>query len=293
MTVFQIEHSIEYIYSQPVIFAPHQLRLRPRSNVHQSVLSFDLSISPTPQQVAESVDLDGNNSILVWFDSKLTTNLQITTRSTVSTSLVNPFNYLTEPWAANLPIDYPGSLAQQLQPYLTGYLGHSIDPVAAELAAEIWQTVDGKTIPFLSELNQQIYHNCQYSIRDTGASLPPGIVWKHRSGSCRDFVVLLLEVCRAVGLAGRFVSGYEAGAEPDDLAESTRSERHLHAWAEIYLPGAGWRGYDPTHGLLVADNHIALCSSPFPAQTTPVEGKLRTVGTITTDMNYRLMIEKT
>ncbi len=292
MTAFWIEHSIEYIYSQPVIFAPHQLRLRPRSNVHQSVLSFDLAISPTPQQVAESVDLDGNNSILVWFDPQLTTNLQITARSTVSTNLVDPFNYLTEPWAANLPIDYPGSLARQLQPYLTGYLGHSIDPIAAELAAEIWQTVDGKTIPFLSELNQQIYHNCQYSIRDTGASLPPGIVWKNRAGSCRDFVVLLLEVCRAVGLAGRFVSGYEAGAEPDKSADSTQSARHLHAWAEIYLPGAGWRGYDPTHGLLVADNHIALCSSPFPAQTTPVEGKLRTVGAITTDMNYRLMIEK-
>jgi transglutaminase-like putative cysteine protease len=285
MTVFQIEHSIEYIYSQPVIFAPHQLRLRPRSNVHQAVLSFDLAISPMPQQIAESVDLDGNNSVLVCFALNLTSKLQITTKTTVSTSLTNPFNYLLEPWAANLPIDYPLSLSRQLQPYSTGYLGHSIDPIAAELAAEIWQTVDSKTIPFLTELNQQIYHNCQYSIRDTGASLPPGIVWKHRSGSCRDFVVLFIEVCRAVGLAGRFVSGYEAGAETD--------ERHLHAWAEIYLPGAGWRGYDPTHGLLVSEDHIAVASSPFPAQTTPVEGTLRTMGAITNEMNYRLLIQKT
>jgi transglutaminase-like putative cysteine protease len=289
MTVFQIEHSIEYTYSQPVIFAPHQLRLRPRSDVHQSVLSFDLTISPTPQQVAESVDLDGNNSTLVWFENNLTTNLKITTKTSVSTILTNPFSYLIEPWAANLPIDYPRSLAQQLQPYLTGYLGHSIDPIAAELAAEIWQTVNGKTISFLSELNQQIYHNCQYSIRDTGAALPPGMVWKNRAGSCRDFVVLLLEVCRAVGLAGRFVSGYEAGAETDDFA----GERHLHAWAEIYLPGAGWRGYDPTHGLLVADNHIAICASPFPAQTTPVAGNLRMIGAITNTMSHRLVIEKT
>jgi transglutaminase-like putative cysteine protease len=289
MNVFEIEHSIEYIYSQPVMFAPHQLRLRPRSNVHQSVLSFDLAISPTPQQVGESIDLDGNNSILVWFENNLTANLQITTKTTVSTHLTNPFNYLLEPWAASLPIDYPMSLSQQLQPYLTGYLGQSIDPIAAELAAEIWQTVDGQTIPFLSELNQQIYHNCQYSIRDTGAALPPGMVWKNRAGTCRDFVVLLLEVCRAVGLAGRFVSGYEAGAETEEI----EGERHLHAWAEIYLPGAGWRGYDPTHGLLVADNHIALCSSPFPAQTTPVAGKLRTIGTITNTMRHRLMIEKT
>jgi transglutaminase-like putative cysteine protease len=285
MTVYNIEHSIEYRYSQPVSFAPHQLRLYPRSNVQQSVLSFDLTIDPLPQQISESIDLDGNNSILVWFDDNPTDRLKIQTKTQVSTHLINPFNYLLEPWADRLPIDYHHSLAQQLQPYLAGYLAHSIDPIAAELAGEIWQSVEGKTVQFLTELNQQIYHNCQYSIRQDGAALPPSIVWKNRSGSCRDLVVLFIEVCRAVGLAGRFVSGYEAGAETDD--------RHLHAWAEIYLPGAGWRGYDPTHGLLVAANHIAIASSPFPAQTTPVEGKLRTVGAITTEMNYQLMIEKT
>jgi transglutaminase-like putative cysteine protease len=285
MTVYNIEHAIEYRYSQPVSFAPHQLRLYPRSNVQQSVLSFDLAIDPLPQQISESIDLDGNNSILVWFDDTLTTSLKIQTKNQVSTHLNNPFNYLLEPWADRLPIDYPHSLYQQLQPYLAGYLAHSIDPIAAELAGEIWQSVDGKTIPFLTELNQRIYHNCQYSIRQDGAALPPSIVWKNHSGSCRDLVVLFIEVCRSVGLAGRFVSGYEAAAETDD--------RHLHAWAEIYLPGAGWRGYDPTHGLVVAANHIALSSSPFPAQTTPVEGKLRTVGAISTEMNYRLMIEKT
>jgi transglutaminase-like putative cysteine protease len=285
MTVYTIEHSIEYRYSQPVTFAPHQLRLYPRSNVQQSVLNFDLEIDPSPKQISESIDLDGNNSILVWFNDPPTDRLKIHAQTQVSTHLTNPFNYLLEPWADLLPIDYPHSLFQQLQPYLAGYLAHSIDPIAAELAGEIWQSVQGKTIPFLTELNQQIYHNCQYSLRQDGAALPPSIVWKNRAGSCRDLVVLFIEVCRSVGLAGRFVSGYEAGAETDD--------RHLHAWAEIYLPGAGWRGYDPTHGLLVADNHIAIASSPFPAQTTPVEGKLRTVGAITTEMNYRLLIEKT
>jgi transglutaminase-like putative cysteine protease len=285
VTVYTIAHEIIYTYSQPVVFAPHQLRLYPRSNVHQGVLTFDLSIAPIPEQIVEAIDLDGNNSIVLWFDNYPTSSLKINTKTTVSTQLKNPFNYLLEPWAICLPIDYPYSLAQQIQPYLAGYLGHSIDPVAAQLAGEIWQTVDGATLPFLTELNQQIYHNCQYSLRHSGAALPPGIVWRDRSGSCRDLAVLFIEVCRAVGLAGRFVSGYEAGAETD--------ERHLHAWAEIYLPGAGWRGYDPTHGLIVTDNHIALFSSPFPAQTTPVAGALRTVGAITTEMSYQLLIEKT
>jgi transglutaminase-like putative cysteine protease len=284
MNVYQIQHSIDYTYSQPVNFAPHQLRLRPRSNVHQAVLNFDLSISPAPEKLVEAVDLDGNNSHWAWFDNHLATNLHIHAQTTVSTNLSDPFNYLLEPWATQLPIDYPVSLSQQLQPYLAGYLCRSIDPIAAQLAAEIWHTVAGNSIAFASELNQQIYHSCKYTLRDTGSPLPPSITWQTRSGSCRDLVVLFIEVCRAVGLAGRFVSGYEAGAETDD--------RHLHAWAEIYLPGGGWRGYDPTHGLLVATNHIAICSSPFPAQTTPVEGKLQTIGNIGMEMNYRLMIQK-
>jgi transglutaminase-like putative cysteine protease len=285
MTVYHIQHSLNYAYSQPVTFAPHQLRLRPRTNIHQSVTDFTLSILPIPQKLVEAVDLDGNNSIVAWFEDRPTANLQILAQATVSTHLSDPFNYLLEPWAVDLPIDYPVSLYQQLQPYLGGYLCRSIDPVAAELAGEIWQSVNGNTLSFLSELNRQIYQTCKYNLRETGAALPPGVTWQARAGSCRDLTVLSIEVCRAVGLAGRFVSGYEAGAETDD--------RHLHAWAEIYLPGAGWRGYDPTHGLVVANNHIAISSSPFPAQTSPVEGRLRTIGAVKTDMSYQLLIEST
>jgi transglutaminase-like putative cysteine protease len=285
VSVYTIAHEIEYVYDRPVAFAPHELRLHPRSDVFQSTIDFKLTIDPPPQQIAESIDLDGNNLLLAWFDNRPSTKLLICTQATIQTHLTNPFNYLLAPWATNLPIDYPRSLARQLQPYLTGYLAESIDPIAAELAGQLWQAVDGNTVAFLSQLNRQIYHNCEYAQRDTGAALPPGVVWQNRSGSCRDFVVLFIEVCRAVGLAGRFVSGYEAGAETDN--------RHLHAWAEVYLPGGGWRGYDPTHGLLVAENHIALVASPFPAQTTPVEGKLQTIGAIATAMSYNLMIQKT
>ncbi len=292
MSVYTITHEIEYIYDRAVAFAPHELRLRPRSDVFQSTLDFNLTIDPQPQQIAESLDLNGNNLHLAWFDHRPSAKLNIRAQATVSTHLTNPFNYLLAPWATNLPIDYPRSLDRQLQPYLTGYLADSIDPIAAELAGEIWQAVDGNTVAFLSQLNRQIYQNCDYAHRDTGAALPPGVVWQNRAGSCRDLVVLFIEVCRAVGLAGRFVSGYEAGAETDVGVASRNENRHLHAWAEIYLPGGGWRGYDPTHGLLVAQNHIALVASPFPAQTTPVEGKLQTIGAIATAMSYNLIIQK-
>ncbi|AFY96010.1 transglutaminase family protein [Chamaesiphon minutus] len=285
MSVYQIEHVINYAYDRPVTFAPHQLRLYPRSNIHQSVLSCELSLSPTPQKLVATVDLDGNNALVAWFDDNPATHLQIRAHSTVASHLTDPFDYFLEPWATQLPIDYPVSLSEQLQPYLAGYLARSLDPIAAALAGEIWHTVNGNLLDFLTKLNQQIYHNCNYTLRDTGAALPPGIVWQNRAGSCRDFAVLFIEVCRAVGLAGRFVSGYEVGADTD--------ERHLHAWAEIYLPGAGWRGYDPTHGLVVAQHHIAITAAPFPAQTTPVAGKLRTLGAISTTMSYQLTIQKT
>jgi transglutaminase-like putative cysteine protease len=284
VTIYKIEHAIAYSYERPVTFGSHLLRLRPRSSVYQSLLSFEIAIDPIPQQISEYIDLDGNDLISIWFEDLPSNYLKIQAVSIVSTHLTNPFNYLLTPWANRLPIDYPRSLHGQLQPYLTGYLADALDPIACELAGEIWQAVDGKTIPFLTELNQKIYHNCQYSLREDGAALPPSMVWKNRSGSCRDLVVLFIEVCRAVGLAGRFVSGYEAGADTDD--------RHLHAWAEIYLPGAGWRGYDPTHGLLVADSHIAISSSPVPDLTTPIDGKLLTVGAIKTSMTYRLAIEQ-
>ncbi|NEQ27755.1 MAG: transglutaminase family protein, partial [Microcoleus sp. SIO2G3] len=169
-----------------------------------------------------------------------------------------------------VPIDYPTSLFTQLQPYLSGYLG-TIDSAAIELAQTIAQAVEGSAIAFLTELNQRIYTTCRYIRRESGEPFPPGLTWRQQGGSCRDFAVLFLEVCRAIGLAARFVSGYQEG-DPD------QSDRDLHAWAEVYLPGAGWRGYDPTQGLAVSDRHIALYASPFPRQTAPIFGTLKTIG---------------
>lgn len=233
------------------------------------------------------VELDGNALIKLWFPSELTESLHVEVVSQVETHLTNPFNYLLEPWAINLPIDYPASLLLQLQPYLGGQLlkyATSVDPVAAQLAQEIYHHVDGNTIAFLSELNQQIYTQCQYGIRETGSPLPAGITWTTKSGSCRDFAVLFIEVCRAIGLAARFVSGYQEG-DLDSL------DRHLHAWAEVYLPGAGWRGYDPTQGLAVADRHIALVASPVAQYASPIAGSFKQTGGVQAQITYQLLIQ--
>jgi transglutaminase-like putative cysteine protease len=283
--MYQISHNTTYTYDRPVTLAPHVIRLRPRSDISQTLDQFSLTVSPIPQRISESVDLDGNSITKVWFPETETTRLSIQTLAQVATHCTNPFNYLLEAWAAELPIDYPTSLFHQLQPYLTGQFSQSIDPIATQLSQELWQQTSGNTLGFLNELNQRIYRTCQYAIRETGASFPPGVTWTKQAGSCRDVTVLFMEVCRAIGLAARFVSGYQEG-DPDS------SDRHLHAWAEVYLPGAGWRGYDPTHGLAVADGHIALVSSPFAQHTTPVVGTLKSGIGAQAKMSYQLLIQK-
>jgi len=207
--------------------------------------------------------LDGNAIAKLWFQVA-TEHLKIQVTTTVETHRNNPFDYLLEPWAKSLPIDYSSSLLCQLLPYRQSYEMGS-DSAIAQLAQEIYQEVDGETIPFLMTLNQRLYETCEYIIRETGDPWPAGITLRQKRGSCRDVAVLFMEVCRAVGLASRFVSGYQEG-DPD------QENRDLHAWAEVYLPGGGWRGYDPTQGLAVADCHIALVASALPNYTTPVSG---------------------
>ena len=187
----------------------------------------------------------------------------------METKQSNPFDYLLESWAFSLPLDYPSSLLAQLHPYLQGG-GALLEPEAWTLAQDLLLEVHHNTVAFLSALTQHLYQNCQYLTREQGDPWPAGVTWRRRQGSCRDLVVLWMEACRAVGLAARFVSGYEEGVPDQD-------ERHLHAWAEVYLPGAGWRGYDPTHGLAVSDRHVALAASAYPSYTAPVVGQVSPV----------------
>jgi transglutaminase-like putative cysteine protease len=109
------------------------------------------------------------------------------------------------------------------------------------------------------------------------------VTWQQKEGTCRDFAILFMEVCRLIGIAVRFVSGYQQG-------DSNSSDRHLHAWVEVYLPGAGWRGYDPTHGLAVADGHVALAASSLPRYAAPISGVFRP-GSAQSTIEYSLQIQ--
>ncbi|WP_263970902.1 transglutaminase family protein [Leptolyngbya sp. NIES-2104] len=280
LVLYQISHTTTYTYSDPVTLQPHLIRLRPRSESWQTLNLFSLQVTPIPIAQSEITDLDGNTFIKVWFPPELTPSLNIQVLSQISTHQSNPFNFLLEPWATSIPIDYPTSLFKQLQPYL-----NSTDSIALQLAYEIAERSQNNVLQFLNELTQQIYTSCEYQVRETGNPYPPGLTWTQKKGSCRDLTVLFIEVCRAIGLAARFVSGYQEG-DPD------HPDRYLHAWAEVYLPGAGWRGYDPTHGLAVSDRHIALAASAIPEYAAPIAGNVTRPGGAQSTMNYSLQIQR-
>ena len=245
---------------------------------------------PLSQASSNFIDLDGNNLIKLWFD-RPTQQLSIQTTAEVETSCTNPFDYMLESWAIALPFDYPRSLFEQLQPYLKPH-GFVADGYALALAQDILVATNGNTLDFLFHLNQRIYQDCEYIIRETGDPFPPGVTWRNKKGSCRDYAVLFMEVCRTIGIAARFVSGYQEG-------DTEQQSRDLHAWVEIYLPGAGWRGYDPTLGLVVSDRHIPLAASATSTYTaaisgvvTPVQHGAKVTSNLQTQINLRVLSEK-
>jgi transglutaminase-like putative cysteine protease len=283
---YQIGHSTRYNFSQPVALQPHIIRLQPRSDSWQTLTNFQIAIAPQPANLSHCIDLDGNNTIKAWFDADSTTEeLSILIQSQVQTHCTNPFNYLLEDWAIALPIDYPSSLQSQLYPYLAGKWGCNLDTLAIDLGQEIAEKTHNKAFGFITELNQLIFNRCDKIVRETGEPLPPKITWERQAGSCRDLSVLFMEVCRSVGLATRFVSGYHEGDISNPHAD-------LHAWVEVYLPGAGWRGYDPLYGLATSDRHVALAASPIPKATAPIEGKVATKG-VKSHLSYQVSVCRT
>ncbi len=265
---YRISHSTHYTYSQPAILSHHILRLRPRCDGTQSLHKFAVAIDPVPMMQTVDLDESGNSCLGLWFHPVPTTALTILTEAEVETHRDNPFDYLILPWAMTLPVNGFTLLGASLDPYYRDPLGVAIAGNVVELAHSILQEVNGNISYFLTTLTQRIYDDCTYQVRPKGEPLPSGITWEKKVGTCRDFAMVFIDACRAVGLAARFVSGYQEG-DPDHPASD------LHGWAEVYVPGGGWRGFDPTLGLTVGDRHIPLATGAHPRQAAPVTGCLR------------------
>ncbi len=278
--IIRITHATWYNYSNEVFIEPHTIRLIPKSNNTQRLIDFDMTIAPGPDGRSSVVDLSGNDAICIWYTG-LHDHLTIKVESVVDTLRANPFDFIiTDESVATLPAEYLDYHSSSLMHYRTrnSEPGGEVD----RFVSSIMEEADNETLSFLSVLNSRIYSDFDQTVRNEGAPYPPEVTLMSGKASCRDFTVLFIEACRTVGLAARFVSGYR-------VVEHESADRQLHAWAEVYLPGGGWRGYDPSEGLAVADGHVAVASGIIPADAAPVTGSFRGTGE-TVDMEFEIDI---
>lgn len=254
--------------------------MRPRSDVFQRLVRFSLDVSPTPAGRSDCLDLEGNSSSTVWFEGTHT-GISICAISQVETLCVNPLDFIiTSLGACNVPVIYAGETVQLLEPYL---LRMDDDPAIHEFALKVIRDNGDQTVSFLCALADLISTSFGKVVRRDGAPFSPSVTLKQGRGACRDLSVLFMDICRSVGLATRFVSGYVSGSDPGVALE-------LHAWAEVYLPGAGWRGFDPVLGLAVADRHVAVAASSVSSGVSPVLGTFRSNHAFAS-MDYEVSIE--
>jgi len=264
---FRVDHVTAYHYSAPVRLGAHRLRLRPRCDGGQVLMDYRLEIAPEPILSTEYPDLEGNTVTQVWFTGE-TDSLSIRAWLEVETLRTNPFDYLVDTGATAVPLTYATGVREQLILYCTPrHPGREV----RELAHGLGDEAQGQTLVFLNLLNHRLFAGVERIIRHHGEPQPPEVTLASRRGACRDVALLFMEVCRNLGLAARFVSGYQRG----DL---DRDRRYLHAWPEVYIPGGGWRGYDPSHGLAVGDAHVAVAAAADPHQASPVDGTFAASG---------------
>lgn len=269
---FQVEHAGEYLYSKPVYLELHILRLRPRNDPAQREISFESQIDPRPSQYEEALDAEGNSIAYAWF-TELTEHLTIRTRLEAETFRVNPYGFLlTDIAHQNLPLRYSES---EIFPTEALSLSAPRDIAIGALVRAAAEESGGETMRFLTTLSRMIFERATVEVRHAGCPKPPAETVGTMRGACRDLAVLYNECCRTQGIAARFVSGYHMG-------DSMIDENYQRAWSEAYIPGGGWRGFDPTLGLAVADGHLALAAR--------VEGTFRGTGS-RSEMSVQLAIQ--
>ena len=271
-----LHHKTSYRYDRLVNLSPHEVRLRPAPHARTPILSYSLTVQPQDHFINWQQDPYGNYIGRFVFQEK-TDVLDFTVDLVADMTVINPFDFFVEKYAEKFPFAYPEQLAAELSPYLVTEPAGPLQSawVAEARAALLAQPM--LTNDFLVAINQRLQLDIAYLLRmEPGVQAPEDTLEK-RSGSCRDTGWLLVQILRELGLAARFVSGdliqlradQEALDGPSGAAEDFTD---LHAWTEVYIPGAGWIGLDPTSGMLASEGHIPLACTAMPSSAAPVSG---------------------
>ncbi|MDD2925103.1 DUF2126 domain-containing protein [Rhodoferax sp.] len=267
-----LNHVSHYTYDRLVQLGPQVIRLRPAPHCRSKIISYALKIEPAAHFINWQQDPFANYQARLVFPDK-TRAFKVTVDLVMDMAVYNPFDFFLEPEAEEFPFSYAAGLKQELLPYLTP---EPVTPLVQAYLERIDRT-QRRSVMFLVDLNQMVHQDIRYTIRMEPGVQPPEQTLTLKSGSCRDSAWLLVQLLRHCGLAARFVSGYLIQLKPDvkslDGPSGTDVDfTDLHAWCEVYLPGAGWVGLDATSGLLAGEGHIPLACTPQPSSAAPIEG---------------------
>ncbi len=285
-----LRHRTTYAFDRPVNVSPHEIRLRPAPHCRTPIVGYSMQVEPAQHFLNWQQDPYGNWVARLVFPER-TSKLEILVDLIADMTVINPFDFFVEPYAENFPFTYAPTLAKELIPFLeTAPLGPRLGEWLKSFRASISPTES--TVPMLVRLNQQLQREIRYLVRMEPGIQTPDDTLEQACGSCRDSGWLLVQILRHLGLAARFASGYliqlvvdvkslDGPAGPDhDFTD-------LHAWGEVYLPGAGWVGFDPTSGLLAGEGHIPLACTAAPSPMLARNGRLSTLWVNKSTLTWR------